>query len=444
MTFNMIDLLHSLRSRLRLIVGIAATIFVLVAVAAFIQPRQYLATSSLLIDLLQTDQTDDKGQQSTAVIDSIIGTQVSVLKSDLVLTDVALRSGLVSNPKDLAEVGEVSAKIAKNLNVHTDRQSNVISIEYLDKDADRAAKIANLFSEVFLAKQVQLRAAPARGNAVWYDARTAEVRHRYEVAQQRLTAFQRQQGIIGVDRMDLEGERLKSLSTELVTAQAEAAAARAKTGSSAMPEVSSALSVQGIEQQVATQAAHVAELAKTLGPNHPEMRAARAQLATLSSQLGAARSTQTSSLSAASSAAARREATLRSQLAEQQARMIRMSGVQDQLMVLQRDVDAARATYDTVRQRFNEAALQSEISRANASVLDRATAPLLPAKPNIILWLLGGIFLGVFTGIAVALAMELLGPRVRSATGLASAADIEVLADLTPTTWRAGQLGTQG
>lgn len=431
MTLNLHDLWQVLRSRLLLVSVVTLGVFALAATVALIQPRQYLATSSLLIDLSQTDQSEKETAQSAAVVESIIGTQVSVLRSDLVLAEVARRSGLMDNPNDPVEAQRVLDEITKNSYVSTDRQSNVIGINYVDRDPETAARIANLFADVFLAKQVELRVNPARVNARWYDQRTAEVRRRYEQAQQKLTDFQRANGIIGVDRMDLEAEKLKSLTAELTEAEAAAAEARSKAGGANMPEVNAAMSVQGLQQQVAMKSAEVAELARTLGPNHPEMMAAQAQLATLRSQLSATRGIQSNALSAASGAAVRREGDLRQRLAEQQNRMLRMSGTQDQLAVLQRDVDAARQTYETVRQRLNDAALKSEVSRANASILDRATVPLLPFKPKVLLWLIGGLLFGGLVGCGIALLIEILSPRVRSARSLTKSTDLEVLADLT-------------
>lgn len=440
MTFNLADLWQALRSRIVLVITVAGAIFALAVVLALVQPRKYIATSSLLVDLTQTDQSDNTTPQSASIIDSIIGTQVSVLKSELVLDEVTRRSGLVSDQKNQAAFEQAQKRIAKNLNVVTDRQSNVISISFIDEDPEVAARIANLFADTFLQKQVELRVNPARVNAQWYDARTAEVRGRFEQAQQRLTDFQRANGILGIDRMDLEAERMKSLTAELSAAGAAAADARAKAaGAANMPEVAGALSVQGIEQQVATKAAEVAQLSKTLGPNHPQMKAAQAELSTLRGQLGAARGVQASALSGAGVAAQRREADLRARLAAQQERMLRMSSVQDQLAVLQRDVDAARQTYDTVRARFNDASIKTEVSRANTTILDRAVAPLLPFKPNIILWVIGGALLGVLAGIGLALILEIVSPRVRSSSGLAKATSTEVLADLArlPRTGRA-------
>lgn len=118
--------------------------------------------------------------------------------------------------------------------------------------------------------------------------------------------------------------------------------------------------------------------------------------------------------------------------------MIRMSDVQDQLMVMQRDVDAARQTYDTVRQRFNEAALKSQISQPNASLLDEAAVPLFPAKPNLMLWLMAGVALGLVGGITAVVLAEIMRPRVRSAAGVVRATEVEVITELLPVPHRTG------
>ncbi|MDQ1156337.1 succinoglycan biosynthesis transport protein ExoP [Sphingomonas sp. SORGH_AS 950] len=432
------DLLMALRHRSRLAIVVGGVVFALIAVLGFLQPRAYTASSSILIDLTQRDPTTERQASETAasVIDTIIGTQLDIIRSGAVLEEVARRAP----PSVLAKAGEGTAEsrmqravgiLRRNLKADADKGSNVIQLSYTAPTPQEAAKTLNIITEVFLGKQVALRSVAARENAKWYDARTAEVRSRLEQAQRRLSDFQRQHGIVGVNRMDLEADKARSLSTELVAAQAAAAAARSKSGSAAQPEVAQSTIVQDLQREIGVQAGRVAELSKTLGPNHPDMVAANAQLAALRSQLGNARSVQAQALTAASSAAAQREATLRSDLAQQQARMVALSSVQDDLNVLQRDVDAARQTYDTVRQRFNEATLQSEISRANASSLDPAEPPLLPSKPNLVLWLIAAIILGAGTGLAAALGSEMLRPRLRTPAGTSQSLDLDVLADMT-------------
>lgn len=437
MTIKAADLVEALKARWLLVAVIAGVLFALIAGIALVQPRQYLATSSLLLDLSQTDPTDSTQQQQGRVeTDSIIATQVDLIKSAKVINLVAQRAGFVdATPADLppeARLQQAAARVRAGLTVTTGRQSNVLQIQFLDPDPAVAARVANLAAQIYMREQVSLRASAAQGSAQWFEARTADVRRRYEVAQKKLSDFQRAHDIIGMNRMDLEAEKLKNLSAHLVQAQADAAAAHSKSGSAAVPEVATSLVVQNIEEAVATQAGKVAELAKTLGPNHPQMIAAKAELGELRSSLQAARANQASSMTANSSAASRREAELRAEMAAQEDRMIRMSGVQDQLMVMQRDVEAARQTYDTVRQRFNEAALKSQISQPNASSLDEASVPLFPARPNLPLWFVAGIALGLLAGIATVVLGEILRPRVRTANGLAASTEVEVIADLSP------------
>ncbi|MDT8759807.1 exopolysaccharide biosynthesis protein [Sphingomonas psychrotolerans] len=437
MTIKAADLIEALKARWLLVAAIAGVLFAIVAGIALMQPRQYLASSSLLLDLSQTDPTDSGQQQQARVeTDSIIATQLDLIKSAKVVNLVARQAGFVdATPADLpaeSRLQQAAARVRAGLNVVTGRQSNVLQIQFLDPDPAVAARVANLTAQIYMREQVALRASTAQGSAQWFEARTADVRRRYEVAQKKLSDFQRAHDIIGMNRMDLEAEKLKNLSAYLTQAQADAAAAHSKSGSAAVPEVATALVVQNIQEAIATQAAKVAELSKSLGPNHPQMIAAKAQLAELQGNLRQARSVQASSMTANSSAASRREAELRAEMAAQEDRMIRMSGVQDQLMVMQRDVEAARQTYDTVRQRFNEAALKSQISQPNASLLDEATVPLFPARPNLPLWFVAGLALGLLAGVAAVVLSEILRPRVRTVNGLAAATEVEVIADLSP------------
>lgn len=437
MTIKAADLIEALKARWLVVAVIAGVLFAIIAGIALMQPRLYVASSSLLLDLSQTDPTDSAQQQQGRVeTDSIIATQLDLIKSAKVTDAVAKAAGFVDQiPADVppeARLQQAAARVRAGLTVATGRQSNVLQIQFLDPDPAVAAKVANLAAQIYMREQVALRASTAQGSAQWFEARTADVRRRYEVAQKKLSDFQRAHDIIGMNRMDLEAEKLKNLSAYLTQAQADAAAAHSKSGSAAVPEVATALVVQNIQEAIAAQAGKVAELGKSLGPNHPQMIAAKAQLGELRASLGQARATQASSMTANSSAASRRESELRGEMAAQEDRMIRMSGVQDQLMVMQRDVEAARQTYDTVRQRFNEAALKSQISQPNASLLDQATVPLFPARPSLPLWFAAGIALGLLAGIAAVVLSEILRPRVRTVNGLAASTEVEVIADLSP------------
>ena len=225
------DLLVALRQRIRLAIVVGSAVAIFIGIVGLLQPRQYSAGSSVLVDLGHTDPTDDdRGSTSIPILETVIGTQIDILRSATVLGEAARELGLVKKLDDDRATQVAVARLRKNLTVATGKESNVIRLAYTDESADNAAKTINTIVDVFLKKQVELRNQPATSSAQWFNDRTSEVRNRYEAAQKRLSDFQRQHGIVGVDRMDLEGDKVRSLSVELVQAQGEVASARSRSG----------------------------------------------------------------------------------------------------------------------------------------------------------------------------------------------------------------------
>ena len=113
---------------------------------------------------------------------------------------------------------------------------------------------------------------------------------------------------------------------------------------------------------------------------------------------------------------------------EQRGRVLAASGHQDQLAILQRDVDTAKAQYDGVTQRLNAMRLQSELPQADATILDRATPVYMPVSPNIPMRMLLGLILGLALGVSAALFLEWRKPRFRTVAGLEQQIGLPVLA----------------
>jgi uncharacterized protein involved in exopolysaccharide biosynthesis len=280
--------------------------------------------------------------------------------------------------------------------------------------------------------QLQLRIDPARVYSQWFESQIGDARRRLEGAQARLTSFQQARGLIGAGRFDIEQAQLSALSQQLTSAQADAAQARARAGSNVGRSSSAQQSgvTQGLDGQIAGKSAELQQLRQTLGSRHPLVVSAQAELSELNARRGQAVSTAIAAIQTDSAAANARLGTLESLVAAQRERVLRLSGVQDQMSVLQRDVDSARAAYDAVTNRLNEVRLQSEIPMTNVSMLDRATTPTLPSSPNVSMRLLLGLLTGLLLGTGLAFALEWFYPHVRSSGGLEAYTGVPVLADL--------------
>lgn len=421
------DLVAAVLVRWRLVLLVAAGVVLAVAGWTLAQPRLYRASASVLFNVAQADPQSMAGDAPQAS-NALLATQGDVLRSALVARKVARDLAPPAPGAPEAALDRAAATLRAKVTVSNAKASNVMIVNAEDRDPARAAQIANRFAEAYLAQVPQLRASAARGYSGWLERRTRDVRHRLEAAQQALTRYQQEHGLVGANRFDLDAEALRTLNAELAQAEGAAAEAQSRAGSRDVPEVTSSMAVQQLRTSVATQAARVAELSRSLGPNHPDMQAATAQLSALQGQLSAAIGSAAQSVNAAGAASHRREASVRARLAARERAMLAGSGDQNRLTVLQRDVDAAQQTYDQMRREIGQQFVRSQASQANASLLDRAKPPSLPYKPNLPLMLVLGSVLGLAIGLATVMGLEFLEPRVRTDRGVELATGAPVIA----------------
>jgi len=423
------DLVAAVLAQWRLVVLVTAGVLLGVAGWTLAQPRIYRASASVLFNVAQADPQSiagDAPQNSSA----LLATQGDVLRSALVARKVVKTLALAEQEKGAnpGSVDRAAAALRAKVSVSNAKASNVMIVNAEDRDPKRAARIANAFAEAYLAQVPQLRASAARGYSAWLERRTRDVRQRLVAAQEALARYQQQHGLVGANRFDLDAEALRTLNAELAAAEGDATEAQSRAGSRNVPEVTSSLVVQQLRTSVATQAGRVAELSRTLGPSHPDMQAATAQLAALQGQLSAAIGSAAESMHAASAASQRREAGIRARLAARERALLAGSDDQNRLTVLQRDVDAAQQTYDQMRREIGQQFVRSQASQANASLLDRADPPSLPYKPDLSLMLVLGSVLGIALGLATVMGLEFLDPRVRTDHGVELATGAPVIA----------------
>lgn len=436
---NLSDLLSALKARWKLEVAVAAVVLLAVIAWTLMSPRSYTGTATLLFDQTAPDPGVETGQRAVDAAE-VLGTQADVIHSQEIATQVAKASGLTDNPVVLAQWRAATngaglpeewlgRSFLQGLTIEPSRNSTVLSVKYKSRDPASAAQIANGFANVYLKAYLRMTTDPAGAYARWLEERTREVRGKLERAQNVLVAFQRQKGIVSTESMDAEGERLTALSSQLAGAEAANAdaASRAGAGSGGSPDVQGNGVVQTLRTQIAQKSAQVSELRTSLGPNHPDMLAANAELASLRARLASEIGTTAQSLNVASGDTAARTAALRRLVNEQRGRMLALSGDRSQLEVLQRDVQSARTAFDSVTQRLNAMRLQAELPRTNVRLLDEAVPPTFPSSPNVPLRLLLGIVLGALLGLSVGAALEWFRPRVRTNRGLTLATGVPVL-----------------
>jgi chain length determinant protein EpsF len=327
----------------------------------------------------------------------------------------------------------VARWLLSNLTVRPSRESSVISIEFNGNDPKTAALIANTFVQAYLDTSLDLRVAPAREYSMFFDSRAKELRETYEKAQAKLSAFQREKGILASDeRLDVETARLNELSAQIVAMQALAAdsssrQAIAGRAGDQMQEVLASGLIASLKAETSRLEARLQELNSRLGENHPQVVETKAQLAEVRRRVGVETARVTGSVGVSNQINRQREAEIRAAFEAQRVKLLRMRETRDELSILQRDVETAQKAYDSVQGRLTQTNLESQTTRTNVGVLNPAVEPSQPSSPRIVLNTMLAVVLGSMLALAAVFLMEMIDRRVRRAEDVVQLLDLPVI-----------------
>jgi len=424
--------------------------------ASLLMPKSYTATASVVLDIRSPDPIVGMPMNGLAS-PSYMATQVDILTSERVAQRVVQKLRLTENPEmrkrwneDTGGKGNFEAWIAdifqKKLDVKPSRESNVIHVSYTNPDPRFASALANTFVQAYIETSIGLRASPAKQYNEFFDARGKELRDAVEAAQERLTTFQKANGLTGADeRFDIETQRLNELNTQLVTLQAIAAesssrSAQVRTSGDQMQEVLTNSLVSSLRADLTRQEAKLTEMNAKLGDAHPQVQELRANIGELRQRLESETRRVTGGVGVTGSINRLREAETRTALDAQRSKVLRLKALRDEAVTMQRAVETAQRAYDQVTQRLNQTNLESQLNQSNISVLSPANEPTNHSSPKIILNILVSVFVGTLLGVSFAIIRELTDRRVRTLDDLTSELDIAVLGTI-PKPLRAGLSG---
>lgn len=415
-------------------------------------PKQYTANASVVADF----KPDPVALISTGLASSgFMATQVDVIMSERVALRVIRNLRLADNPQvrelwlqDTEGQGSIETWMVtffqKQLEVKPSRESSVITVSYKAPDAGFAAAMANAFVQAYLETTLDLRVEPAKQYSTFFDTRAKEARDALEKAQSKLSAFQKENGIIASDeRLDIENARLNELSSQAVMLQALASESGSRQaqarGESAdkMQEVLNNPLISGLKADLSRAEAKLQELQARLGDSHPQVVEAKANIAALRSKVDAEVRRVTSGVGVSNNITRQRVADVRASLEAQRTKVLRLKAVRDEGSVLLRDVESSQRAFELVTQRLNQSSLESQNTQSNLHLLTVATAPLLPSSPRVVLNTALSVVLGVLLAIGLALLLEMMDRRIRGVDDVAETLGLAVIGILPKPTSRA-------
>lgn len=421
------------------------TLLIVVGVTTVITlmlPKEYTAATSLLVDFKSKDTMT--GQMlPVQVFPGYLATQIDIIQSSKVVSRVVDDLKLLDNPDTRAAYmqatqGEGSMKewlssvLLKKLMVLPARESSLIEISFTGADPRFASTVANAFAKAYIEVGMELRAEPARQSAAWFNQQISQLRANLEQAQQKVTDYQREKGIVeSEERLDVESRRLTELASQTIGAQSAAFGSTSRAQDSlAMPEVFNSPSVQNLKALLVQSEGRLAELGQKVGKSHPEYQRVQADVETLTDKLAREIGIASRGLGASAAADRQRTSELSAAYDKQKKRVLDLKRQREEISLLVRDVENAQRIYDGALQRFGQTSMEAQSTQTDIAVLNPASVPTKPSKPQTVLNIVLSTILGLLFGIGFAFLAEMVNRRVRSSLDIVENLGIPVLAEV--------------
>jgi uncharacterized protein involved in exopolysaccharide biosynthesis len=406
--------LLALRARFRVFAVSLAAVMLAATLASLMMQKSYRATVALLVDVKDEQSMGDALRALGLPQEhlSYLQTQADILASPKVARRVVQQLKLAQSPAALTALGVQASANARVEDQLVDRllhalkvetsQSSVIQGTFTCADPHLAATIANAFATAYVETMLELRVAPTREAAVWFDEQLKGLRANLEDAQRKLRADQD----AGQRRLAQHPERL--------------------------PQVRDDTFIQQLRADLLHGEAKLRELSTQYGVNHPVYQRQLSENLELRGRL------QAELRKVAAEVADPDGQTPARAAARQHAQDPEQSGVLEP--VLQHNVESVERAYDTALQRFFSSQVDSRASQTNVAVLSPAAVPLRAYRPNIPQNLALALITGIALGGALVALLERQDARIRCAEDLTSTVQLPLLAVLNDEGRRAGLL----
>ncbi len=319
-------------------------------------------------------------------------------------------------------------------------ESRLVYVSVTHRDPREAALWANTLGDVYIEQSLAARVESARKAMEWLQERLAATQQGMRDAQDKLFQSYRTQDLfVPEGSVSAVSTSIAKLNEDFVQAQArritiETALKQAGEMKAlgqeldALPQVAVDPTVVAFNSQLAALAVELGKLGEKFKEGHPEVQKVKAQVEQLKKAKAARAGQILDGLDAECTQLRKREEELRGAISAQKAQAANQSRKATELEALKKEADSAKGLYEVLLQKLNETDIAASIRSNNVSVVDRASAPQYPVRPQKRRSALAGLLIGLVAGLGLVLARDYLGNTIRDAEEVERYLHLDLLA----------------
>ena len=398
--------LDILRRRREIVFWILA-LSVCVGLILALRPRTYLASGTLQVRPGAANVYKSQANDSPADpdVDDRIESEVLILQSKTLLLDVANELHLYAdasiagksgkgNASDPAVQAKVVAALSQMVRVKRNPKTQIITVEATARSPILASSIVSTLMNQYIHRIFETRLSSTRHASMFLTAQLDDLKKQVLQDQQKLVDLQKRLGVSGFDDShNLETAQLEELaradqqaSIERIVSEARYRILREEDpslveggpGMLAPGNQPSSSLLQTLRSSQAQIGSRYASVSEQFGPNYPEAKQLKAQLADATREVAKEESRIVEQAKMSFDAAQRNQAMTSKALANQKDRVFQKRNDMVEYQLLLHDFQASRALYEGLVQRLREAGVLSGIESGDVDLVDLPTLPITP------------------------------------------------------------------
>ena len=378
-------------------------------------------------------------------------TEIEILKSDSLMLTVCREMDLSNNPDFLEVKGPVPHtslddgetrqdtvhRLQSNLHVALVPKTDIIRISYSSLNPKMSADIVNRVISDYMQRSYQTRFESSRRVSDFLSSTLEGLKQEVETSQEQLMDMQRRLGILGFDpNRNQINNSLDDLARAVGTAKLARIIAEARyrvvngmdpntiEGTIELTPGTAPGVLNQLRGQLAGARSNYAQLESSLGPNHPQAKALKAQMDELVKEIDAEQNRLVIQAKQNYVVARANEDQTTAALEAQKAEAYKLRDQLVEYTLRQREFEANRNLYDSLQQRLRTASVQSGLESLEIDIVDKALPPANPVLRPQSTMIMTALAFSLLAGVVISFLLESLD------TGLRSIAEIESITEL--------------
>jgi capsular exopolysaccharide synthesis family protein len=444
------ETLITLRKRRWVLIACVLASLIYGVYSAETQPRIFEAFGRIQVRSGSSNEYRVNAVQST-VEGSKMQTEVAILQSDTLMLTVAREMDLANNPEflgrpapsprasiDNPQVRQSTLhRLQSNLRIAQVPKTDIIRIGFDSLSPKLASDIVNKVISAYVQRSFETRFDSTRRVSNWLSGQLEDLKQQVQTSQEQVMDLQKRLGILGFDpnhsQINSSIEQLSRATNDARIARI-IAESRYRLLSNMDPN-----SIEGsidvvpgttpgelnmLRGQLAGAKANYAQMQASLGPNHPQALALKAQMDELSREINTEQNRLLIQAKQVYLAARTNEDQTSAALESQKSDAYKLRDDLVEYTLRQREFDSNRNLYEGLLQRLRTADVQAGLESLEIDVVDQAMLPASPLLKSSTSIILTSLVFGTLAGVVLAFLMESLD------TGLRSVAEIESITGL--------------